>query len=180
MKKHIITACTLLVLTSSCVHAQVIRTSQVTHGKHVKDTASTASLPKNSSPSKSYLNEFNTNATRDFMKRFKDPTDVQWTKEAKGFIVAFNVNGIKTRTAYNSSGDWVYTIKYYDEWKLPKDVRAQVKSTYYDYTITQVEEIVQQIQSEPTYLVHLQDSKTWKNVLVCNGEMVVMEEFDKE
>src|SRR5690348_1897346 len=103
MKKHFITACMLLVLTSSGVHAQVkvIKASQVTHGKHVKDTASTASLPSRVSPSKNYLNEFNTRATRDFMKRFKDPTNVQWTKTVKGFIVAFNVSGIKTRTAYS-------------------------------------------------------------------------------
>jgi len=43
-----------------------------------------------------------------------------------------------------------------------------------------VEEIVQQIQMEPSYLVHMQDSTTWKNVLVCNGEMVVVEDFDKK
>ena len=81
---------------------------------------------------------------------------------------------------YNRIGDWQYTIVNYDEKKLPEDIRAMVKSTYYDYAITQVEEIVQQIQNEPSYLIHMKDDKTWKNVLVCNGEMVVVEDYDKQ
>jgi hypothetical protein len=175
MKKHFITASLLLVLTAGCVHAQAVRTSLVSHGRPAKDSSSTAGL----SAKTPHLNEFNVHATRDFMKRFKDPKDVKWSKASGGYIVAFTIDSIKSRTAYNSSGEWVYTIRYYNEWKLPKEVRAQVKSTYYDYTITQVEEIIQSIQNEPSYLIHMKDDKSWKNVLVCNGEMTVVEDYDK-
>ena len=162
-----------------CVHAQGIRTSVVSHGKKSKDSSSVTTGSQKMVPAKGYLNDISTYASRDFLKRFKDPKDILWSHVNKGWVVTCTENGINTRTAYNLAGSWVYTIKYYDEWKLPKDVRTLVKSTYFDYTITQVEEIVQQISTEPTYLVHLKDDKSWKNVLVSNGEMVVMEEFDK-
>jgi hypothetical protein len=70
-----------------------------------------------------------------------------------------------------------FTISYYDEKKLPDEIRSIVKSTYYDYSITCVEEI--HIDSKIIYIVHMQDDKTWKNVRICDGEMEIVEDFDK-
>ena len=61
---------------------------------------------------------------------------------------------------------------------MPRAVRAQVKSTYYDCTITQIEEI--ELPGGPVvYLVHMYDATTWKNVRIRDGEMDLVEEFDK-
>jgi hypothetical protein len=93
-------------------------------------------------------------------------------------VVRFLVDSISCRAAYDARGNWVYTIKAYDEWKMPKQVRHLVKSTYYDYTITQVEEI-DRPNEHKVYLVHMCDATTWKNVQVRDGEMVVVEDFKK-
>jgi hypothetical protein len=61
---------------------------------------------------------------------------------------------------------------------MSRDIRAQVKSTYYDYTITLVEEI-EQINNPLVYLVHLADASTWKIVSVCDGEMETVQDFRK-
>jgi hypothetical protein len=40
---------------------------------------------------------------------------------------------------YGKHGYWLYTIRRYDEKNLPADVRALVKSTYYDYTFLHID-----------------------------------------
>jgi hypothetical protein len=62
---------------------------------------------------------------------------------------------------------------------LPKDVRALVRSTYYDYHITQADEILQHGNEEPVYLVHLKDEKSWKNIMIKDGEIIEREEYGK-
>jgi hypothetical protein len=86
-------------------------------------------------------------------------------------------DGAEHRVFYDKKGYWDATIKYYDEKKLPPDVRAIVKSTYYDYSITSVQEI--QKGNKIVYLVHMQDATTLKSVKVCDGEMEVIAEFNK-
>jgi hypothetical protein len=52
-----------------------------------------------------------------------------------------------------------------------------VKSNYYDYTITVVQEIT--LHSQTIYLVHMQDETTWKVLKVADGEMSIIEDFNK-
>lgn len=141
--------------------------------------AEAISALKSGFSSHKYLNELNMRATRDFLRRFQNPTDVQWSKSCRGYQVTCNDQGIKCRTAYNNNGGWLYTIRSYDEWKLPKDVRSLVRSTYYDYHIIQVDEILQHGNEEPTYLVHMKDERSWKNVIIKDGEIIEREEYVK-
>ena len=61
---------------------------------------------------------------------------------------------------------------------MAKAIRHIVKSTYYDYSITLVEQI--ELPNEPVkYVVHLQDAVSWKNVLVSNGELNLIEDRKK-
>ena len=125
-----------------------------------------------------YLNTINMRAHRDFLSRHEDATNVVWYKADKGFIVRFFVDSIFARSAYKTNGSWVYTIKQYMEAKMPKEVRHLVKSNYYDYEITLVEEI-EQPDEAVKYLVHLQDKVSWKNVLVSNGLLELVEDKKK-
>jgi hypothetical protein len=95
-----------------------------------------------------------------------------------GYLVRFTTDSIQAKSAYDRRGHLLYTIKFYGESTLPFAVRDVVKRTYYDYTITQVEEIEQPGQ-RTVYQVHMQDAKTWKNVRVCNGEMELVEDYKK-
>jgi hypothetical protein len=127
---------------------------------------------------KTYLNNISTTAQRDFLKRVDHPTDVKWFKLPDGYIAKCSLESDKTTVAYDRSGTWVYTIRNYPEKKMPRDVRALVKSTYYDYQITIVQEVLKG-RNPVVYIVHMQDSTSWKNVRVCDGEMDVLEEYEK-
>lgn len=129
-------------------------------------------------PGKGYLNSINIRAIRDFVSRQENATDVAWFKVKDGFVVRFVSDSIYARSAYRPNGVWVYTIRQYEEKKMLKEVRHAVKSVYYDYSITLVEQI--ETPDEPVkYLVHLQDAKSWKNVLVSNGQLDLIEDRKK-
>lgn len=117
-------------------------------------------------------------AMRDFKRSYPDVNDEQWYSFKDGFAVKFKDEGIDHMVTYNRIGDWQYTITNYDEKKLPESIRAMVKSTYYDYAITLVQEIT--THNQLVYLVHMQDELTWKTVKVTDGEMTVIEDFNKK
>jgi hypothetical protein len=129
-------------------------------------------------PGNGYLNSLNTRALRDFLSKYENATDVVWYNVDKGYVVRFRIDSMFSRSAYKSNGHWVYTIKQYLEAQMPKAVRALVKSTYYDYAITLIEEI-EQPNEHVKYLVHLQDNVSWKNVLVSDGQMELVEDKKK-
>jgi len=178
MKKVTIAIFIIAFALINSAQAQVV-TLCATGQRVFSSRADAISALKSASPSHMYLNELNMRATRDFLKRFQNPTDVLWSKSCKGYMVTCKDQGIQSRTAYTNNGGWLYTIKFYDEWKLPKDVRALVRSTYYDYHITQVDEILQHGTEEPIYLVHLKDERSWKNVMIKDGEIIEREEYIK-
>jgi hypothetical protein len=71
----------------------------------------------------------------------------------------------------------LYTLRYYEEKNLPFEVRDVVKRKYYDYSITGVNEIL--VEDKTIYIVLIQDGSNWKKVSVYDGEMKVLEDFNK-
>lgn len=129
-------------------------------------------------PGNGYLNNIHMRAIRDFVCRYEKATDVAWYTVPDGFIVRFVADSVNARSAYKKNGLWVYTIKQYAEEKMAKAIRHIVKSTYYDYSITLVEQI--ELPNEPVkYVVHLQDAVSWKNVLVSDGQLNLIEDRKK-
>ncbi|MBS1597916.1 MAG: hypothetical protein JST75_06805 [Bacteroidetes bacterium] len=120
----------------------------------------------------------NSKAMRDFKRSFPDAEDEQWYSFKDGYAVRFKEEGKDHMVTYNRGGDWQYTIANYGERNLPQDIRALVKSTYYDYTITLVQEVTAHDQT--VYLVHMQDESTWKTLRVSDGEMSIIEDFNKK
>jgi len=128
-----------------------------------------------------FINNINVSAVRDFIRRFSEQTNARWYKmKDASLMVKFEVPDIAYRVAYTSRGSWIYTIQTYYEKKLARDVRAIVKSTYYDYAITQVEEIDHIDGAGLVYIVHLKDDVCWKTVRVCNGQMDELETLYKK
>ena len=119
----------------------------------------------------------NSRAMRDFKRSYPDVDDAQWYSFKDGFAAKFNDEGTEHMVTYNRIGDWQYTISNYDEKKLPESVRAIVKSTYYDYTISLVQEI--NMHTQTIYLIHMQDASTWKTLKIADGEMSILEDFNK-
>ena len=116
-------------------------------------------------------------ATRNFTATFTKADDVKWFALSDGFIAYCTVNGTRIRTNYDKKGNWLYSIRYYGEKKLPVDVRALVKRTYYDFSITSVQEI--HIEDKIVYLVYMNDETTFQTVRVCDYEMDVYQSFPK-
>lgn len=124
------------------------------------------------------LNTVNAKAVRDFRARFTAVMDEKWYISPDGYMSYFKLDNLGNWTFYNKKGRWQYTLKFYQEDKLPRDVRAIVKSAYYDYAITVVEEV--ETVNTHAYIVHLEDKSGIKNVIVSpDGEMRIMDEFQK-
>lgn len=124
------------------------------------------------------VNVINLKAIRDFTKEFKQAQDATWFVIDDGFVVKFKQNGIETRADYNKKGIRLHTIRTYDESKLPTGIRHQVKSTYYDYDIVQVQEIEKPANAF-TYIVHLEGKTKLINLRISDGDMEEWQKFDK-
>ncbi|HEX6431694.1 MAG TPA: hypothetical protein VF008_28585 [Niastella sp.] len=126
-----------------------------------------------------FINRIHVKAMRDFMKRVKTADDADWMVVENGSVVKYTgKNNSHCRTVYNCRGEFSYTIRQYDESNMLRDVRAMIKSQYYDYKITLVEEIVQPFKPL-VYVVHMEDATTLKNIRVSDREMEVIEEYKK-
>ena len=124
------------------------------------------------------VTDVNAKAIRDFKKTFKTVSNETWYELPNSYVAEFTSGSKKSLVAYDKKGNWKFTILYYSEKELPEDVRSDVKSIYYDYSISRVEEI--HIDRDPIYLIHMQNEKTWKNVRVCDGEVQLLEDFNKQ
>jgi hypothetical protein len=119
----------------------------------------------------------NTRALKDFNKNFKNAGKADWSKIKDGFVAEFKINGVNTKVYYNQKGRWSSTLRTYDQYKLPKDIRKLVRSTYYDYDIYVAYEIT--IEDQTIYLVKIEDHETVKTIRVTDGEMDVYEDYKK-
>ena len=118
-------------------------------------------------------------ALSDFQVRFNDVTDVKWFSDQNGFTSYFMKDGYNDRAFYSKNGRWMYSLLYKTENQLPKDVRAAIKSVYYDWNINVVVEI--HTTEGEGYVVYLED-KTKLRILKMNvdKEMETLMDLDKQ
>ena len=121
----------------------------------------------------------NNKALKDFSARFDNTSNAMWFQDKNGFVSYFIKNGYGDRAFYDKKGHWQYSLIFYGEDKLPRDVRATVKSKYFDLSITLVEEV--DTNDGLVYIVHLEDKSTIKIIKVNkDGEMETMQDLIKE
>jgi len=119
--------------------------------------------------------DFSRKAAEDLAKSFKTVSGETWIKSPGGYYVRFSLNDVDCMVFYDKRGNRLYTIRNYDETKMPTDIRHIVKSTYYDYDIRLVQEIENSLRTI-TYIIHLEGKTQWINVRIHDGEM---DEFEK-
>jgi hypothetical protein len=113
----------------------------------------------------------------DFVKRFPATNEPTWVQISNGFVATFKDATCMTRVVYKKHGRWQYSIKnYFDEKLLPTFVRAQVKSTYYDFKIDFIQEIRVPGNEDIIYLFILVNDQYQQMLRLCNGEMNVIHE----
>jgi hypothetical protein len=125
-------------------------------------------------------NEINIRAVRDFMIRFDEVENVLWFAVPKGGYEAYFVrDGYGDRVIYDKSGGWQQSLITYDEDKCPRDIRAAVKSLFFDFDIILVEEVVTREGAE--FIFHLQDKSSIRIVRVSKeNEVEILKEFDRQ
>jgi len=120
----------------------------------------------------------NRRAAKDFERRFKNAFTENWYNVPDGFVASFTLYDIRHQVAYDKKGNWLYTIRNYDETNLPADIRHIVKSTYYDYNIFLVHDIEKPSHSL-TYIIHLEGKTSLVNLRVFDGELEEWQKFKK-
>lgn len=121
----------------------------------------------------------NAKAIKDFEGRFANVSNTMWFSDRNGFVSYFVQNGYGDRAFYDKKGHWQYSLIFYGEDKLPRDIRSEVKSVYFDLAITLVEEV--QTNNGMVYIIHLEDKSNIKTLKVNkDGEMEIMQELTKE
>ena len=118
-----------------------------------------------------YRNNINMKAMRHFRQSYAGCSEEKWYTIKNGYMVKCVVDGNRTRVDYDHKGQWLCTISYYEEEKLPRTIRALVKSTWLDYSIVLVEQLDFAKQEAPVYVVHIQYKDDWKKIRVHNGEI---------
>lgn len=172
MKK--ILSALLLISAGHCAFPQNLDKSAASGNPEVAISSTEPAKPA----SAIHLNDISTKAVRDFKKAFKTAADEKWYEMPDGYRVTFTSAGTRCRLDYDKKGNWQHTIRYYDEKKLPTEVRRLVVSTYLDYSIRNVEEIEVPRQGL-SYIIHLEGQTNWINVKVLDGEIFELEKITK-
>ena len=138
--------------------------------------------PHNTSHAGSYVADTKTihaKAIKDFEGRFNHINNAMWFADQDGYEAYFMKEGFGNRTFYDKKGHWKYSLIFYNEFKLPTDLRVLIKSTYLDMDIKQVEEV--QYPDGIAYIVVLQDKSSIK-VLKINqeGEIKILQDLTRE
>ncbi len=128
-----------------------------------------------------YRNNFSIRAVRQFIKRFSYAKEVTWRKANDGGIVAqFFLDSIQTTVGYTNAGSWNYILKRYAENKMPPDIKALVKGSYFDYNIGTTTEITLPQETDFTfYSTVIKKGDNFKILRICNGEMEVTGDYTK-
>lgn len=178
MKKYILSLAACSVFTMSFAIAVAQKAFYKAGLKDFKDKIFSVTENKvvlKTYPDYSNLYKINFKAVRDFMTNYKKVYNEKWEILNDGYMASFVLNSVWKKNYYNKNGDWLYMIDQYDETKLPQAVRASVKSIYYDYAITIVQEVnAKRRDQEPSYFIHIKYNNVFKTIKISNDKM---EEF---
>jgi len=142
--------------------------------RHAADFA-TQEFLSNDAPE---VKDLNAKAVRDFQMRFRKVENARWFSDQNGFMSYFIQNGYGNRVFYDKKGHWQFSLILYSEDQLPVDLRACVKSRYFDLAITLIEEV--QTNNGMVYIVHLEDKSNIKILrLSSDAEMEILQELIK-
>jgi hypothetical protein len=182
----------ILVLALGCVSAAILPGHSVAQG--IRNQTSLEGTQSNEAPIQVAAFSYNSfdpaianaadvsvvslKAIKDFKGRFANAKDEKWYTLKGGFLSYFTQEGSAVRAIYDKKGHWQASLKFCSENKLPHDIRAIVKSTYYDFAISVVELI--EVPDHCVYIVHLEDATNIKIVRVNEeSEMDVLEDYIK-
>lgn len=138
---------------------------------YVRSIAKDESVPN-------YRNNISTRAVRNFMENFESVSNETWFNAEDRFLVTFKLDDVHYRVDYDKRGDWIQTIRSYDQFKLPPAIRDMINSSYRGYHIFLVQEV--EIPLHPVnYFIHLDGEGRLINLRIFNSEIQELENFKK-
>lgn len=114
----------------------------------------------------------NAKLAKSFTAEFKDAVGIKWYKLNKNYLATFISGDMDNHALYRKNGFLIYNIGYGKEKNLPKEVRALVKSKYYDYKITSILKVNQ--DNREVWIVNMQGDK---KLIIARVEDGVMDEY---
>ncbi len=169
--------CFFAALLNTAAAQSLAKNSLVVEPRFLSAAMKLTEVPQNEVADINYANDVNQKAMRDFKKTFKAVSNEKWYSIKDGFLAEFSSSTSRNRVVYDNKGNWRFTVSYYDEKTLPTDIRSIVKPVYYDYTISRVEEV--HAEGKTIYIVHVQNESSLKTLRVCEGEMDLIEDFQR-
>lgn len=113
-----------------------------------------------------------------FKESFPKAEQVIWT-EAKGtYTVQFVEEGVRSNITYDENGNFIQSVRYYQEQNLPYYLVVNLKKKYPDKKIFGITEL--SMNQEIEYYVKLVDAKIWLTLkLDSEGQITMIEKFKK-
>jgi hypothetical protein len=113
-----------------------------------------------------------------FKLAFPDAQDVKWVEQTDKTTVNFKDNGFVTQVDYDKDGEFMSSVRYYDEKNLPVNIICKLHKKYPGKTVFGVTE--RTTDSNVEYYIKLQDDKSWITVKSnSDGSLEVTEKFKK-
>ena len=111
------------------------------------------------------------------LRNFNEASSEKWHATPDLVVALFSVRDIDYRVDYNNrNGNWIETFRTYGEAKMSADLKQSVQSSYYDYTIFQVQEIEQPLHPV-NYIVHLSGRARLINLRIYDGQVEEEQKF---
>lgn len=112
-----------------------------------------------------------------FQTYFSNAENPTWYKINKDYLIKFMTNEELNRSLFNERGKLIYHISYGYERSLPEEIRKQVRSAYYDYTVTRAIKVTE--ANRVVWVVNLEDAGNLILVRLENGEMEEVQSVKK-
>ena len=127
------------------------------------------------------LSDINDRAIKNFRRNYPGVNNEEWSLGANhAYMAQFSISNIKTLVVYDRNGVFDHSLAYYNEEKMPSDVRQIVKSVYYDYAIISVAEVnINVLDAQTIYIINVQGKKDWMLLTISNSEILKVEKFNR-
>jgi len=115
---------------------------------------------------------------KSFGNYFTGAYDSRFYKINKDYLAKYMLNDQQNRALFTKRGNLVYHISYGYEKNLPEELRKQVKTSYYDYSITKAVKVTE--ADRLIWVVSLENDKRFLLVRLEDGEMEEVQQLDKK
>jgi hypothetical protein len=114
---------------------------------------------------------------RSFNRFFHEDTPATWSVNEKGYTAHFTSEDRTALAFISSNGQMEYTVFYGREKDLPADEKELIRSRYFDYKVSAVQEVNR--GRERAWVVVLESGNIIRKVKIADGEITEMERMEK-